>query len=103
VSAEAMKSGKPDKFELAQKGTIFLDEIGELSLGLQAKLVRVLQEKDIEPLGARRPKTIDFRMIAAMNRRTGTWRSEQEKVISTSWRNGQFNRKYRSHIRYAFE
>ncbi|MHC1743230.1 MAG: sigma-54 interaction domain-containing protein [Syntrophobacteraceae bacterium] len=64
----ALKSGKPGKFELAHRGTIFLDEIGDLPLTLQAKLLRVLQEKEIEPLGAASPKAIDFRVIAATNR-----------------------------------
>ncbi len=64
----ATKSGKIGKFELAHKGTIFLDEIGELSFGSQAKLLRVLQEKEIEPLGARKPKLVDFRLVSATNR-----------------------------------
>ncbi|MBW2603025.1 MAG: sigma 54-interacting transcriptional regulator [Deltaproteobacteria bacterium] len=64
----AVKPGKPGKFELADKGTIFLDEIGELPLGMQAKLLRVLQEKEVERLGARKPKFVDFRVIAATNK-----------------------------------
>lgn len=56
------------KFELAQGGTIFLDEIGELPLELQAKLLRVLQEKEIERLGGRAPISIDVRIVAATNR-----------------------------------
>ncbi|HXO75749.1 MAG TPA: sigma-54 dependent transcriptional regulator, partial [Puia sp.] len=55
------------KFEQADGGTIFLDEIGELSPNLQAKFLRVLQEKEIEPVGGRRKK-IDVRIIAATNR-----------------------------------
>ncbi|SEJ59903.1 Transcriptional regulator containing GAF, AAA-type ATPase, and DNA-binding Fis domains [Dyadobacter sp. SG02] len=56
------------KFELAHGGTIFLDEIGELPLELQAKLLRVLQEKEIERIGGRAPIKTDVRVIAATNR-----------------------------------
>jgi transcriptional regulator with GAF, ATPase, and Fis domain len=56
------------KFALANRGTIFLDEIGAMSGSLQAKLLRVLQEREIEPLGAERTEQIDVRVIAATNR-----------------------------------
>ena len=56
------------KFELADKGTLFLDEIGEMSLDLQAKLLRALQEKEIERLGGKTPIKTDARIIAATNR-----------------------------------
>jgi transcriptional regulator with GAF, ATPase, and Fis domain len=56
------------KFELAHGGTIFLDEIGELPLELQAKLLRVLQEKEIERLGSNSPIRTDIRIVAATNR-----------------------------------
>lgn len=65
---EAARSGKPGKFELADKGSIFLDEVGELPLGMQAKLLRVLQEKELERLGDRQPKIVDFRVVAATNK-----------------------------------
>ncbi|WP_394747581.1 sigma-54-dependent transcriptional regulator [Spongiimicrobium salis] len=56
------------KFELADNGTIFLDEIGELPLSSQAKLLRCLQEKEIETVGGQQTKKIDVRIIAATNR-----------------------------------
>jgi transcriptional regulator with GAF, ATPase, and Fis domain len=59
---------KKGKFSLAHRGSIFLDEIGTMSLGLQAKLLRVLQEREIEPLGAERTERVDVRVIAATNR-----------------------------------
>jgi len=58
---------KLGKFELAQGGTLFLDEIGTLRAELQAKLLRVLQEREIERVGGTRPVTIDVRFIAATN------------------------------------
>jgi len=59
---------KKGKFSLANRGSIFLDEIGTMSTGLQAKLLRVLQEREIEPLGAERTEHVDVRVIAATNR-----------------------------------
>ena len=59
---------KKGKFGLANRGSIFLDEIGTMSVGLQAKLLRVLQEREIEPLGAERTESVDVRVIAATNR-----------------------------------
>ena len=59
---------KKGKFALADGGTIFLDEIGTMSLTLQSKLLRVLQEREFEPLGAERTEKIDVRVIAATNR-----------------------------------
>lgn len=59
---------KIGRFELAHKGTIFLDEIGELSIGLQAKLLRVLQENEYERVGGTQTLQADIRIIAATNR-----------------------------------
>ncbi|MEW8977567.1 MAG: sigma 54-interacting transcriptional regulator [Symbiobacterium sp.] len=63
----ARKGGKRGLFEEADGGTIFLDEIGELPLGLQAKLLRVLQEKEIVRVGEAKPVKVDVRVIAATN------------------------------------
>jgi len=59
---------KPGRFTLAAGGTIFLDEIGEISPALQVRLLRVLQERSFEPLGSIHPETADVRVIAATNR-----------------------------------
>ncbi|MBU1195279.1 MAG: sigma-54 dependent transcriptional regulator [Proteobacteria bacterium] len=59
---------KPGLFEEADKGTIFLDEIGDVGLSIQTKLLRVLQEKEIKPLGDNRVKKVDVRIIASTNR-----------------------------------
>ncbi len=63
----ALKGGKKGLFEEADGGTIFLDEIGDISLSLQSKLLRVLQEKEIIRVGGTRPVPVDVRVIAATN------------------------------------
>ncbi len=73
---------KKGKIETAENGTLFLDEIGELALPLQAKLLRVLQEREVERVGATRPTKINIRVIAATNRdlaervKDGTFRAD---------------------------
>ena len=64
----AKKQGKVGKFELASGGTIFLDEIGDMPLEMQVKILRVLQEKEIERIGGTRTIPVDCRIIAATNR-----------------------------------
>jgi transcriptional regulator with PAS, ATPase and Fis domain len=63
----ARSDGKPGKFELAQHGSVFLDEIGDLPLEIQPKLLRVLEEKEFERLGGTSLIRADFRLIAATN------------------------------------
>jgi formate hydrogenlyase transcriptional activator len=73
---------KPGRFELADKGSLFLDEVGDIPLELQAKLLRVLQEHEFERLGSTRTQQVDVRVIAATHRdlrqmvEEGTFRSD---------------------------
>ena len=79
TGATARRTGR---FEIANGGTIFLDEVGEMPLELQAKLLRVLQEGEFEPVGSSRTIRVDVRVVAATNRdledeeRNGTFRSD---------------------------
>lgn len=63
----AKKGGQVGKFELAHNGTIFLDEISDMSVTMQAKLLRILQERELTPLGSSLAKKVDVRIIAATN------------------------------------
>jgi len=82
----AEKNGKIGLFELADKGTIFLDEIGELPLEMQSKILRVLQEKEIKRVGTPTSISVDVRVIAATNRNL------QEMVKDKSFREDLYYR-----------
>lgn len=82
----AKKGGKPGKFELADGGTIFLDEIGELPLDGQVTLLRIIQEKVVNRIGSNKPKPIDVRIIAATNRNLA------EEVLNKNFRQDLFYR-----------
>lgn len=64
----ARKGGKIGKFELADGGTLFLDEIGDMEMAMQVKLLRVIQEREIERLGSNKARKINVRLVAATNR-----------------------------------
>lgn len=85
----AKKGGKPGKFELAHMGTIFLDEIGDMPLATQVKILRVIQEKEVERIGGTEPIQVQFRIITATNKNL-------EKMV----REGEFREDlyYRLHV-----
>ena len=83
TGAEKNKAGR---FEVAQGGTLFLDEIGEIGLGSQVKLLRVLQEKEFEPLGSTRTVKADVRLITATNRDLESAISDKEFRVDLYYR-----------------
>jgi two-component system response regulator AtoC len=83
TGATANRAGR---FKAAHGGTIFLDEIGEMPLGLQGKLLRVLQERTVEPVCSTKPEPVDFRVVAATNRNL------EEMVAKGSFRGDLFYR-----------
>ena len=85
----ARKGGKLGKFELANKGTILLDEIGDMSLTMQSKLLRVLQETELERVGGTKTIKLDVRVIAATNRNL------EEMVEKNEFRSDLY---YRLHV-----
>ncbi len=87
----ARTEGKPGKFEMAHGGTILLDEIGELPLSMQAKLLRVLQERTVDRLGGTKTIPVDFRLIAATNRDLSELIKEDKFRIDLYFRINVFN------------
>ncbi|MBR0596919.1 sigma-54-dependent Fis family transcriptional regulator [Sinanaerobacter chloroacetimidivorans] len=82
----ALKNGKPGYFERAHLGTIFLDEIGDMPLSIQAKLLQVLQEKEFMRVGGTTKQTVDVRIIAATNR------DLREAIVKKTFREDLFYR-----------
>ena len=82
----AKKGGQAGKFEIADGGTIFLDEIGDMSLNVQAKLLRVIQEKKVSRIGSAREKAVDIRIIAA------THKDLQAEVLQGNFRQDLYYR-----------
>jgi DNA-binding NtrC family response regulator len=79
-------ASRPGRFELAQRGTLFLDEIGTLSPGIQAKLLRAIEQKEVERVGGRRPIPVDFRLVSATNEEL------EERVSKGTFREDLFYR-----------
>jgi DNA-binding NtrC family response regulator len=79
-------ASRPGRFELAQRGTLFLDEIGTLSAGVQSKLLRAIEQKEVERVGGRRPIAVDFRLVSATNE------DLEERVSKGSFREDLFYR-----------
>lgn len=82
----ARKNGKAGKFEIAHHGTIFLDEIGDMPLYMQVKLLRVIQEREVERVGSSKHRKVDVRIIAATNKNL------EEMVKSKSFREDLYYR-----------
>ncbi len=82
----ARKGGKPGLFEMAHTGTIFLDEIGDMPLSLQTRLLRVLQEREVVRLGGTEPTPVDIRVIAA------THRNLRARIADSAFREDLFYR-----------
>jgi len=80
------RQDKPGRFAVAEGGTLFLDEIGDVSPSLQVRLLRVLQEREFEPLGATKPVKVDVRVVAA------THRNVEEMVSDGTFREDLFYR-----------
>ena len=74
----AQREGKRGLFEAAHKGTIFLDEIGEMPLSMQARFLRVIQEREVMRIGSTKPIPVDVRIIAATNRNLRTMVAEKK-------------------------